>query len=62
MNLIDAIAVYLNDVKVGYVANSEKTSCNVSSTASELKNLPNMVYAEYLMNYQWKFHIVRIIW
>ena len=44
----DAIAVYLDDEKLGYVANSDTTNCTNSSKASELKNL-----AERLMHSIW---------
>lgn len=56
----DAIAVYLDDEKVGYVANSDTTNCTNSSKASELKNLADTAYAQYLMRYH-AYHLARII-
>ena len=57
----DVIAVYLDGEKVGYVANSDSTSCAKSSKASELKNLADTAYAQYLMHYQGTYHLARII-
>ena len=57
----DAIAVYLDGEKVGYVANSDTTNCSKSSKASELKNLEDAAYAQYLMRYQGSYHLARII-
>ena len=57
----DAIAVYLDDEKVGYVANSDSTNCTKSSKASELKNLADTAYAQYLMRYHGSYHLARII-
>ena len=57
----DAIAVYLDGEKVGYVANSDSTSCTKSSKASELKNLADTAYAQYLMRYHGSYHLARII-
>ena len=57
----DAIAVYLDGEKVGYVANSDTTNCTKSSKASELKNLADTAYAHYLMRYHGSYHLARII-
>ena len=57
----DAIAVYLDGEKVGYVANSDTTNCSKSSKASELKNLEDAAYAQYLMRYHGSYHLARII-
>ena len=57
----DAIAVYLDGEKVGYVANSDTTNCTKSSKASELKNLADTAYAQYLMRYHGSYHLARII-
>ena len=55
----DAIAVYFGDDKVGYVSNSKKTNLSKTSMASELKNLPNVSYAQYLMKSN-RYHIARL--
>ena len=57
----DAIAVYLDGEKVGYVANSDTTNCTKSSKAFELKNLADTAYAQYLMRYHGSYHLARII-
>lgn len=45
----DAIAVYLGDEKVGYVANKDYTKCELTSSASELQDkIPNVIQGEYL--------------
>lgn len=45
----DAIAVYLSDEKVGYVANNDYTKCELTSSASELQDkIPNVIRGEYL--------------
>ena len=56
----DAIAVYVGDDKVGYVANSEKTAFSNTSRASDLKYLPNVSYAKYLMKHLNSYHIARL--
>ena len=55
----DAIAVYLDDSKIGYVANNQKTNCRFTSMASELKPIRDKSSAEYLMNYAGRYHIAR---
>lgn len=57
----DAIAVYVGNDKVGYVANSSKTNFSKSSMASELKNLPKISYAGYLTDY-FDYHIAKLKW
>ena len=56
----DAVAVYLGGEKVGYVANSQKTACELTSKASDL-DIPDSAFAEYLLNYYESYHIARII-
>ena len=53
----DAIAVYLGDSQIGYVANSQKTSCSFTLMASQLKDIPAVSYAEYLQFYNGTRHI-----
>lgn len=53
----DAIAVYSNGSKIGYVANSKKTCYPFSQMASQLKDIPKISYAEYLHWYNGKSHI-----
>ena len=53
----DAIAVYLDNSKIGYVANSQKTCCSFTLMASELKDIPSVSYAEYLQFYNRRAHI-----
>ena len=55
----DAIAVYLDDNKIGHVANSQKTSCRFTSMACELKPIQDISSAEYLMRYDGRYHIAR---
>ena len=55
----DAIAIYLDDSKIGYVANNQKTNCRFTSMASELKPIQDKSSAEYLMNYAGRYHIAR---
>lgn len=56
----DAVAVYLGGEKVGYVANSQNTACELTSKASDL-DIPDAAFAEYLLNYYECYHIARII-
>lgn len=45
----DAIAVYFDDEKVGYVANSNYTKYELTASASELQDkIPDSIHAEYL--------------
>lgn len=55
----DAIAVYHGCDKVGYVANSLDTTCEMCTSASDL-DIPFSANAEYLMNYRGKYHIAKI--
>lgn len=55
----DAIAFYSGERKVGYVANSRNTVCDLTSLASEL-DIPRSIYAKYLMRYDFRFHIAQI--
>lgn len=46
----DAIALYIDDTQVGYVANSEFTTYELTSSASELKDkISDKAYGEYLL-------------
>lgn len=56
----DAIAVYLNDVKVGYVANSVRTTCYLTSDAKDIQ-IQDIVYAEYMFYFAYQYHIAKII-
>lgn len=56
----DAIAVYLNDVKVGYVANNDHTACYLTSKASDL-HISDIANAEYLSYYSYMYHIAKLI-
>lgn len=45
----DAIAVYVEDKKIGYVANSDYTKYKLTSSASELQNkIPDIAKGSYL--------------
>ena len=45
----DAIAVYVEDKKIGYVANSDYTKYKLTSSASELQNkIPDTAKGSYL--------------
>jgi tetratricopeptide (TPR) repeat protein len=55
----DAVAVYMDGCKVGYVANSPNTSCNMTTKASNL-DIGDSAHAKYLMNYMYEFRIARI--
>ena len=56
----DAIAVYLDDVKVGYVANNTRTSCYLTSLAKDIQIL-DIAYAEYILYFGYRYHIAEII-
>lgn len=56
----DAIAVYLNNVKVGYVANNEHTTCYLTSMASEIQ-ISDIAHAKYLLYFAYSYHIAEII-
>jgi len=55
----DAIAVYLNNVKVGYVANNEHTTCYLTSNASDIHQ--DITHAKYLLYFAYNYHIAEII-
>ena len=62
----DAIAVYAEDKKIGYVANKEYTKFELTSFASELQdkieNIDQGSYLFYLDRYaDIQFHIGRIV-
>lgn len=57
----DAIAVYLNGEMVGYVANSDDTASDMSLKASEIHDPLKDAYAEYVLHYQNRYHIARIL-
>ena len=54
------IGVYLDDEKIGSVSNGCLTY-NLTTKASDLKNIPDESYAEYLLKYEYKYPIARII-
>ena len=56
----DAIAVYSNNIKVGYVANSERTTCYLTSMASEIQ-ISDIANAKYLLYFAYSYHIAEII-
>ena len=56
----DAIGVYLGCDRVGYVANSLDTMCEMCSGASDLP-IRFSANAEYLMHYMGQYHIAKII-
>lgn len=56
----EAIAIYLDDVKVGYVANSVHTSCYLTSEAKNVQ-IQDIAYAEYLFYFAYQYHIAKII-
>ena len=55
----NAIAVYLDDVKVGYVANNTRTSCYLTSMARDVQ-ISDIVYAEYILYFAYRYHIAEI--
>ena len=55
----DAIAVYFNDRKIGYVANAELTACSLTSKAGDIR-IPDVAWAEYLLKYGDEYHIAKI--
>ena len=55
----DAIAVYLDDVKVGYVANSTRTACYLTSQAKDIQ-IQDTAYAKYMFYFAYKYHIAKI--
>ncbi|WP_405266971.1 tetratricopeptide repeat protein [Methanobrevibacter sp.] len=57
----DAIAVYRDNDKVGYVANSDSTCCGMTSRASDIR-IDEMAFAEYLFYYIDTYHVAKIIW
>lgn len=56
----DAIAVYLNNVKVGYVANNVRTTCYLTSNASDIQ-IQDTAHAKYLLYFAYSYHIAEII-
>lgn len=56
----EAIAIYLDDVKVGYVANSVRTSCYLTSEAKNVQ-IQDIAYAEYMFYFAYQYHIAKII-
>lgn len=55
----DAVAVYMDGRKVGYVANSSNTASDMTTRASNL-DIGDSSPAKYLMNYMYEFRIARI--
>lgn len=56
----DAVAVYLNDDKAGYVANSSRTACYLTSQARDIQ-IRDVAYVEYMFCFAYKYHIARIL-
>ncbi len=56
----DAIAVYLNNVKVGYVANNVRTACYLTSNASDIQ-IQDIAHAKYILYFAYRYHIAEII-
>ena len=54
-------ALYLNGDKIGHVSNSDGTVCNLTSKSSDIDHIPDISYAEYIMNYYDNYHIARLI-
>ena len=57
----NAIAVYAEDEKIGYVANGDNTTCEFTTDANGLEYLPEITDARYIMNYRDSYHIAQII-
>ena len=57
----DAIAIFLDDEQVGYVANSPYTLIEGVKSASEIKSIGDNQKAEILFNFLERFVILRII-
>lgn len=57
---VEAFAVYLDGGKIGYVSNTDAEVCNLTSKVIDI-NIPDITYAEYIMNYYDSYHIARII-
>ena len=57
----DAIAVFLDDEQIGYVANSPYTLVDGVKSDSEIKSIGNNQKAEVLFNFLERFVILRII-
>lgn len=56
----EAIAVYYNDEKICYVANSDNTASDLTSKAHDIQDIGENTCAEYLMVYG-GYHIAKII-
>jgi hypothetical protein len=56
----DAIAVYLEDKRIGYVANSPETSWKLGMSASDMKYL-DYEHAEYVKLYKGMYHIAKLV-
>ena len=56
----NVVSSYLNDVKVGYAANSERICCHLTSKARGIQ-IPEIAYAEYVLYFAHRYHIARII-
>ena len=55
----DDIAIFYGDRQVGYVANTQESSFELTTMASDLE-IGDVVYAEYLMNFMFEYRIARI--
>lgn len=56
----DAIAVYFKGEKIGYVANTDYTACNLTAKATDV-DIQDTAYAKYLVLYQNQYHIAQIM-
>lgn len=56
----NAIAVYFKEEKIGYVANSDYTASDLTLKASELQDIGENTYAEYLMHYEKGYFILKM--
>lgn len=56
----DAIALYLEDKRIGYVANSSQTVWDLAMSASDMKYL-DYEYAEYVKCYKGMYHIAKLV-
>ena len=58
---INVIAVYLDANKIGYVANGDNATCEFTTDANDIEDLPEITYAKYIMNYCDSYHVAKII-
>ena len=55
----DDIAIFYGDRQGGYVANTQESSFELTTMASDLE-IGDIAYAEYLMNFMFEYRIARI--